>query len=232
MKKLKNKILQIITAVYFIFYFQGFALPFFTGEMTFSNAESITTFLMFLLFSVGFIVSWFSNRFGGILLQAWYALIWLFAYTCWHDAGMVIFLGVPILIIGVLLSLKSYKESVEPNHSRQLLWKYTLRQLLYNYAVIYVIIVIGEISKDKLYAEFSFQNLLFLLLLILFVAGFIASGKNYLVAGLLFIAWYAVVLLGNFASYDFSQSGPWFVIGLSVLAQGIIYVGQYFKQNR
>jgi hypothetical protein len=114
MKTMSSKILQIITTIYCALYFIGFIIPFFTGEMSLSNSQDISVLIAFLFFLCGSIISWFNEKAGGYMLQAWVMLIWALGFFYWPDADMVMLLALPILVVGVFLSRKFFLRSKEP----------------------------------------------------------------------------------------------------------------------
>lgn len=229
MKTLSKKILQIITAGYCILYFLGFAAPFFQGEMSLSNSEDLSVLLMFIFFFVGFIVSWFKEQIGGILLQVWFVFICLLSSFFWTEAGMILILGFPVLVIGVLLNLKAYKASGEQKPTKQMQWKYALRLFLINYSLLYVITVVTALTSNNSHDYFSLPFVLFPILFIVFIAGFILSWKRDLLAGIIFIIWYGIIIFGSVTYFDFFNEGPWVLIGLPILLQGLFYIINHFR---
>lgn len=223
MKTLKDKILQIIAAFYCVLYFAGFVMPFFSGEMSLSNPEDLSVLAAFLVFLCGFAVSWFSERIGGYLLQFWVVFIWALGLFYWPDAGMVMVLSVPVLVIGVFMNRKAYLKSIE-TRSKQLDWKYTLQLFLFNYVLLYILVVASDITGNKHIDYMSLPYILFPILLVLFMAGFAFSFRNKKIAGFIMMLWYAIVVLGTSVYSDFSNTGPWFVFGIPVLLHGILYL--------
>ncbi|HLN20577.1 MAG TPA: hypothetical protein VK213_05770 [Bacteroidales bacterium] len=223
MKILKNKALQLIASVYCVLYFVGFVLPFFTGEMSFSNSEDVSVLGAFLLFFFGFALSWGNEGIGGYLLQSWVFSIWALGLFYWTDAGMVIVLSVPVLVIGVFLSRKAYLKSGEPK-SKQSDRKFTLQLFLYNYGLLYLLIVASDLVNGKHAEYLRFPSMLFPILLMLFAAGFAFSFRNEKIAGSMMVLWYVIVILSSILFFKFSNSGPWFIIGIPVLLHGIMYL--------
>ena len=70
----------------------------------------------------------------------------------------------------------------------------------------------------------SFPGIILLLSLVIFLFGFFLSWSRERIAGILFIVWYALILETSFIYGEFGRSGPWFIMGLTVLIQGIIYL--------
>ena len=227
MKTLSKHILQILTSIYCALYLAGLISEFISGETNLINLDSLLAILIFLVFLTATIFSWFNLKISGILLQVWNIGIWIFIWFLWEEAGMVMVLAVPALVIGVLMNLKAYKSEVGPKPTNQIYWRFVLRLLIVNYAILYAItIMAGILSEDSLnYSHLPF--ILFPVLAILFYAGFIVSWFNELVAGILLCLWYVVVVIGSVAYFDFFDSGPWFLFGLTILTQGLFYINNY-----
>lgn len=229
MKTIRNKILQIFTAIYGVVYFIGFIIPFFTREMSLSNTEDITVLIAFLFFFCGFIISWFNEKIGGYLLQAWVVLIWALGLFFWPDADMVMLLAVPIMVIGVFLNRKNYLKHNNYTPGTQKDWKYTLQLFLHNYVILYLIVVVSDLLHAKNFDYLSMPFILFPLLLVLFIAGVALSYRKELIAGIIFLVWYIIVIFGSVSYYDFYNKGPWFVFGITILLHGILYLVYHFK---
>jgi hypothetical protein len=115
---------------------------------------------------------------------------------------------------------------------------------LINYALIYLLIVVGHtlpllgiryISNVYELVTWDYSSPLGIILLIalaIFILGFIHSWKKEKVAGILFIIWYAIILVMTILFREFSHSGPWFMVGLTVLVQGILYITENRNTNK
>jgi len=228
MKTVKNHNLQFITAIYLVFYFIGFIIPFFTGEMSLSKPQDLSVLIAFLFFLCGFIVSWFNEKAAGYLLQLWVILIWALGLFFWPDADMVMILAVPVLVTGVFMNRKAYLRSSE-SINRQMDWKYTLQLFLYNYFFLYFLVVLSEFTQDKYIDYLSIPFILFPVLLILFIAGVALSYKNELIAGIVMLIWYIIVIIGSVFYFDFYNTGPWFAFGIPILLHGILYLVYHYK---
>jgi prolipoprotein diacylglyceryltransferase len=109
MKTIFNKLLQIGSTLYGIVYFLGFALPILMGEYSTDKFENISVLTMFLFFAIALILSWIKERTGGILFILWFIGIFILSNFFWTDAGMVLVLSIPILVVGVILFRKGHK---------------------------------------------------------------------------------------------------------------------------
>jgi hypothetical protein len=228
MKTIRNKILQVLTAIYCVVYFIGFIIPFFTGEMSLTKLQDISVLIAFLFFLCGFVVSWFNEKIGGYLLQLWVIMIWALGLFYWPDADMVMILAVPVLIIGVFLNRKVYLKSAE-SVTKQMDWKYTLQLFLHNYVYLYLLVVVSDLTHSKHLDYLSIPFILFPILLIFFIAGVSLSYRKEFIAGIILLLWYAIVIIGSVSYFSFYNTGPWFVFGIPVLLHGILYLIYHFK---
>lgn len=227
MKSKSVKILQIIIGVYAVLYLIGFIIPYFTGELSFSN--NILGFLLFLLFMLGFALSWTSKKIAGIIFMVYNLSAWILGlFIDRSGGGLGLVLAVPVLVMGALLYLQWYKTSMTPPPSKQQQWKFILRVLLINYAVLYVIMVFSELTHGAHLDFYNFPAILFPILLLVFLVGFALSWKREYQAGLIFLFWYLIVLFG-LTNYEFRDSGPWGDFGITILLQGIFYIYTHFQ---
>ena len=61
-------------------------------------------YVLFITFLAGYYFMWRSELISGIIIVWWYLLMWLSALFIWvTDAGMVLVLGFPVFIFGILL---------------------------------------------------------------------------------------------------------------------------------
>lgn len=229
MKTKSTKILQILTGVYAALYFAGLVSSFYEGEISFVNLIDNLFLFLFLLFIVGFALSWTREKISGIIFMVWNAGIWIYALFLfrYQDGGMLCILAVPILVIGSLLLLRWYTTSKELVPSEQQKWKFILRILLINYAVLYAIIVISELTNGKPLDYFSLPFILFPMLLLIFIVGFVLSWKREFQAGLIFLLWCAILTFGSINYFEIRDSGPWILFGLPILLQGLFYIKNY-----
>lgn len=226
MKTKSNKILQVLTAIYAALYLVSVVSSLIKGEISFVKPGDIMILLLFLLFLAGFALSWIKEKISGIILMVWNAGVWLYALLLFRepDGGMLCIMAVPVLVIGSLLLLRWYKNTSMVMPSEQQSWEFILRVLLINYAVLYMIIVISELVLGKPFDYFRLPFLLFPVLLVVFVAGFLLSWKNEFQAGIAFLIWYAILALGTVTYYEFRDSGPWILFGVPILLQGLFYI--------
>jgi hypothetical protein len=179
----------------------------------------------------GFALSWTREKMAGIIFMVWNAGIWIYGLilTRGRDGGMFCIMAVPVLVIGALLLFRWYKTTEVPVPSEQQLWKFILRVLLINYAVLYAIMVISELTVGKSLDYFSLPFILFPMLLMIFIVGFILSWKREFQAGIIFLLWYAIMLFGSVAYFEFRDSGPWILFGVPIILQGLFYIKNHIS---
>ena len=116
MKLKSTKTLQIITGVYSALYVIAILSSFFQGELSFSDLTDNIYFLLFILFLVGFALSWIREKMAGIILMVWNASVWLYALFLFRerDSGMFCIMAVPVMVIGALLLLRWHKTTEVP----------------------------------------------------------------------------------------------------------------------
>lgn len=226
MKSKSTKTLQIITGVYSALYVIAILISYFEGELSFSDLTDNLFLLLFVLFIVGFALSWTREKIAGIIFMVWNAGVWLYALFLFRerDSGMFCIMAVPVMVIGALLLLRWHKTTASPVPSEKQQWKFILRVLLINYAVLYAIIVISEITDGKPIDYFRLPFILFPMLLLIFIVGFILSWKREFQAGIIFLLWYAIMFFGSVAYFEFRDSGPWILFGVPILLQGLFYL--------
>ena len=226
MKSKSIKTLQIIAGVYSALYLTGIASSFFDGELSFLNLNDNLFILLFFIFMAGFALSWTKEKMAGIIFMIWNAGIWIYDLYLnrGRDSGMFCIMAVPVLVIGALFLLQWYKTSGIQQPSIQQQWKFILRVLLINYAVLYAIVVISELTVEKPVDYYSLPFIIFPLLLLVFLSGFAISWKKEFQAGFIFLFWYAIMLYGSIVYLEFRNSGPWIIFGIPILLQGLFYI--------
>ena len=231
MKSKSNKTLLITTGVYALLYLAGIITSIYKGELSLSNLIDNCFLGLSIIFMVGYVLSWTNEKIAGIIFLVWNAGIWILDLYIGRspDSGMGIFLALPILFIGCFFILEWYKTSMTPKPTEQQQWKFVLRILLINYAVLYAIVVFSDLSLGKSVDYFNLPFILFPFLLILFFGGFALSWKREFYAGFIFLIWYAILLFGFITYSEFLRSGPWIIAGIVILLQGIIYIKHHYQ---
>ena len=168
-KSKSNKILQILTAAFAVYYFAVIAFAFFTGSLSFSNLNDNLQVVLLFIFLAGFVLSWTREKMAGIILMIWNAGVWIYNLCLYREDDGGMFMGVPIIVIGALLLLQWYKTSKATVPSEKQQWKFVLRVLIINYAVLYGIVILSELSSRKAVDYFSLPYIIFPLLLLIFL---------------------------------------------------------------
>ncbi|WP_299528891.1 hypothetical protein [uncultured Lutibacter sp.] len=231
MKSKSNKTLLIVTAVYALLYLTGMITSIFKGEFSLSNPIDNYFLILSIIFMIGFLFSWTRKKIAGIIFLVWNAGVWIFDFYLSRspDSGMIIVLALPILFIGSFFLLEWYKSSETPKPKEQQQWKFILRILLVNYAILYIIVVFSDLSIGESIDYFNLPFILYPLLLILFFVGFALSWKREFYAGFMFLVWYLILLFGFITYSEFLRSGPWIIAGIVILLQGIIYIKHHYE---
>ena len=232
MKSKSSKTLQIITGVFALLYFALIANAFLQGNMPL-DVNGVLTLVLLVVFLAGFAFSWTKLNIAGILIMIWYAGIWilvLYFPKPQDDGAMGGMMVTPLVVIGALLLLEWYKTSQAIMPGKQQQWKFILRILLINYAVLYCMIVFSELIFGKSVDYFGLPYMIFPLLLLIFIVGFILSWNKELYAGLVFLFWCVFYILGAIAYPEILKGGgPWIIFILPVLLQGIFYIKNHFQ---
>ena len=172
--------------------------------------------------TIGLIIS-------GILLMLLNLGIWINGLFIHRSDGMDLVLAVPLVFIGAVLLLGWFVKSRTPRPSPPQQWKFTLRVLLLNYLILYGLYMIADIIYSDPIDFFSWPGILFPVILVLFMAGFVLSWKYELYAGIFFLLWYAIILYGTIQYFEISNRGPHVLFGLVILLQGAFYLNYYFR---
>ena len=225
-KSKTTKTLQILTSVGAVLYVLGMAMSFFFGDLSFFNLIGYLPLVLLLVFIAGFAFTWTNIKMAGIILMIWNAGVWISDLYLFRemDYSMMSALASSFMIIGALFLLEWYKTNKETAPSKKQQWKFILRVLLINYVVLYSIVVLSELFAGDPVDYISFPYIIFPLLLLIFLVGFLLSWTRELLAGYIFLLWSAILLFGTFAYPEIMKLGPWVVFGLPILLQGIFYI--------
>lgn len=226
MKSKSTKTLQIFTIVGAVLYFAGTAMSFFFGDLTFVNLQDYLTMVLLLVFMAGFILSWIDIKMAGIIFMIWNALIWIFDLYLFREAdySMISAAASSFMFIGAFFILEWYKTSKVTPPLEPQRWRFILRVLLINYAVLYSIVVLSELFAGEGVNFLSFPFVIYPLMLLIFSLGFLLSWRSELLAGFIFLIWFVISLFATLAYSEISRLGPWVLFGLPILLQGVFYI--------
>ena len=232
MKSKSTKTLQILTIVGAVLYFAGTVMGIIFGDLTLVNLQDYLTLVLLLVFIAGFVLSWTNMKMAaGIIFMIWNAGVWIYDLYLFreHDYSMSSAVASSFMVIGAFFLLEWYKTSKATVPSKPQQWKFILRVLLINYAVLYSIVVLSEVFRGDSVNYFSFPFILYPLLLLIFWGGFQLSWKREFLAGFIFLFWCAILIFANFAYSEIERLGGWVVFGLPILLQVIFYIKNHYK---
>ena len=232
MEKETIRTLRIFTSVGAVLYLFFIAMAiFYDSYPLFKPFGSLELFL--ILFVVGFVLTWTKKRFAaGVIFMIWNAGIWLddlYFNRPDADYSMMSAIASYFMFIGAFFLLTWYKTSKESVPSEQKQWRFTLRVLLTNYLVLYSIVIISELTVGESVDYFSFPLIIYPVLYLIFLIGFLLSWKNELIAGYIFLLFFVLLIASNVAYSEISTLGGWALFGLPILLQGIFYIKNHYK---
>ena len=166
---------------------------------------------------------------AAILLMIINSGIWINGLFINRERGMDIVLALPLLFSGTFLLLNWYRASRKTQIPKLQRWKFTLGTLMINYMILYLIYMISDIIFWPAIDLLHIPGVILPLLLALFITGFILSWRDELYAGILFILWYLLVLYGQFRYSEILHRGPYMLIGIAILIQGILYIYYHYR---
>lgn len=239
MKELKSsRLLKILLIVYGVVYVAMMAETLYPIEEM--NSELIGVIISLTLYIVGVVAAWFNKKIAAVILMCQYILVWVFAFTIWTQAGLALVLTLPILIMAAFLYRNWYAENTEKYRTNPNARLLLLDTLLLNYSVLYLFVVVYSVMQrytdlaffkdnalQELYARIDYFSLTGLLLgvaILIYIVGLIILRKRRLMSGFMFVLWYLIVVILTLTDQSFSQTGPWFMFGIVILINGVLYI--------
>jgi len=248
MNKIGSKALQLIVSVYGLLYAIGFIFPLLTGDGAstgMGDLERNTIVIAFLVYVTGAVAAWFHEKWGGLILSCWHVLVWAFCLLIWPDAGMILILIFPVIFPASFLIVNWYTKNTENYPTTIDRQHLTLQVFSSNFAAVYGVIFLSDLVPRSLDLElptrvdelntWDLNSPLGWMLLLSFLAFFVAyafSWRKLLVPGILFVLWYAHILLLSSWYFEFANSGPWNLFGVPVLVLGVLYLKLYQEKRR
>ena len=105
-----TKPIQYITLVYAVLYILFILSGDFGGAYPLLNAEGIGVYLLFVLFIVGFSISWHYKIVTGTIFLLWYTgMLILELVIVEKDGGFGIISGIPVVVLGIFFIKSGYK---------------------------------------------------------------------------------------------------------------------------
>ena len=80
------------------------------SEYAGTKGELISTYALFILFGTGIYFQWKNELIAGLIWILWYSGLLLLVRFVWIAAGVTIVLGLPILILGILVFFRGWRE--------------------------------------------------------------------------------------------------------------------------
>ncbi len=115
MKLLKSvKPIQYLTLIYAVLYILFLFSGSFPGSYPLLNTEGMIVYLLFVLFIIGFSISWYDKITAGTIFLLWYICMLSFElFIVEKDGGFGIISGLPLLVLGILFIKSGYKVKME-----------------------------------------------------------------------------------------------------------------------
>lgn len=230
-KSKTNKTLQVFTSVGAVLYLLFIAMTILFDSYPIFSPFDLEEALL-LIFIAGFALSWMNKKMAaGIIFIIWNVGVWiatLYLIERQDDYSMASAIASCFMVIGAFFLLEWYKTSKATVPSEQQQWKFILPILLINYAVLYGIVVLSELHHGEPVDYFSSPFIIYPLLLLIFLVGFVLSWKREFIAGFIFLFWYGILIYSNIP-YSEIDRWEWAAFGLPILLQGIFYIKNHYK---
>ena len=105
-----TKVIQYIIFVYAILYTLFIISGSFGGAYPSLNTEGIIVYLVFTLFVIGFVISWYNKKVTGIIfLLCYVGLLILELLIVEKDGGFGIITGIPMVVFGIIFLVNENK---------------------------------------------------------------------------------------------------------------------------
>lgn len=110
----RSRVLLALTTVYGVLY----VLFMVTGQYGTEGAEPTVVKLLFGIFLVGYVLLWVHEALGGAIFVLWWLGMWyLGLFVARQDPLNGIVMGVPLVVLGILFIVRSYKRRSRLEHS-------------------------------------------------------------------------------------------------------------------
>jgi len=115
-KKIFPTVLHLLTFIYGLLYLIFFIGSFLPSEINGFidepfNLEGILVKLLFVVFLIGFFISWKKEGLAGLIFMLWWIGMWYLAlFLAQHDRGAGVVMGIPVLIFGIGFIISWYKK--------------------------------------------------------------------------------------------------------------------------
>lgn len=108
--------LHMITSIFGVLYLV-FIIDNFIPADNFNpyDLENAVVKLAFVIFLLGYYISWKHEGVAGIVFIFWWAVMWyLGLFIAEHDRGAGVAMGLPLFILGILFIVSWYRKRVRP----------------------------------------------------------------------------------------------------------------------
>jgi hypothetical protein len=103
-----SRLLLLLTSIYGLLYVAFIA----TGSYGTTGAEPTVVRLLFLLFLVGYALTWKNEGLGGAIFVLWWAGLWyLGLFVAEQDRGAAVVLGLPLFVLALLFIRAWYRRT-------------------------------------------------------------------------------------------------------------------------
>ncbi len=231
LKSLKETtVIQYLTLGYSVFYILFILAVSSDVDLTALKVEEIGVLLLFILFIVGVLLSWYNSLITGVIFLIWNVGMWIVElFFVEKDGGFGIISGIPLIVLGVFFILQGIEKNKSIIIKSNERWKIALHTLGVTYSVLYLLIIVDDLTGNLEIDFFSTPGIILISLIIIYSLGFILSRTKELISGILFILWYAGVIYIFSTNAIIGDSGPWIAAGVVVLIQGIFYINYWLK---
>lgn len=76
----------------------------------YTESSELTSYFLFSLFTVGYILLWKQKVIAGMVFLIWYTIQWYMVFLVWEKGIMTLILGFPIAVLGLLILLNGIKK--------------------------------------------------------------------------------------------------------------------------
>ena len=223
--------LKILVSIGALLYFAGIAMTIFHDNYPIFKPFSTFEGLL-IIFIVALVLAW-GNKFlaAGILFMIWNAMVWLsdLYFFRAQDYSMLSALASYFMFCGAFFILQWHKTDKEKASLSKQQLKYLFRVLLINYAILYAIVVFSEITVGEPVNYLTFPYIIYPIMFLIFLVGFMISWKKEVLAGYIFLFWFVALIYANVAYSEISTLGGWALFGFPLLLQGIFFISNHYK---
>jgi hypothetical protein len=225
-----SRYLRILTGIITIIYFLLFILePLISGEHSELRGSVAIVYFLFLLFLLGFAMSFRNESAAGITLILWLLLLWIFGFFVLPGSGLALIFSTPVIPVAVLFIRNGYLSNHTTIDDIKKRWEITLHLVTTTYAALYLIAAIYEITNPNNLDFSKAPGTIMIGALIIFVTSILFIRKNTLITGIGMIIWYALIISISTQYPEFTNRGPWRLFGIPILLQGFLYIYYHYK---